>query len=57
MEIIKREKVLSRGKFSLDVIIPAWWAKGNNIFAGSEVMITATPNRIVIEPLNLLEEQ
>lgn len=57
MEIRKRKKVLPRGKFSLDVIIPAWWARGNHITAGTEVLITATPDRLVIEPLKLGEEQ
>ena len=49
MQIVTKKALLQRGKFSVDVILPAWWIKGHSLHAGSIVKMTATENYIVIE--------
>jgi phosphate uptake regulator len=54
MELTEVRKLLPRGSFSLDVTIPKWWAEGHDLKRGSEVKMTVTPERIVIEPIKEL---
>ena len=49
MQIVTKKALLQRGKFSVDVILPAWWIKGHNLHAGSIVKMTATGRGILIE--------
>jgi len=49
-KIKERHTLLPRGKFSLDVILPAWWLKMHKLKAGSAVTVEATPAKVTITP-------
>jgi len=42
--------LLPRGKYSLDVILPAWWLKMHGLKSGSAVTVESTPGKVTITP-------
>lgn len=51
MEIIRYQKLLPRGKFTSDVVIPKWWLEMHQLTPGSTVRVIASPEKIVIESI------
>jgi phosphate uptake regulator len=50
MKVYESRKLITRGLYSLDVVLPAWWIRGHNLGAGSVVYMVATADKIVITP-------
>ncbi|MEM3907139.1 MAG: AbrB/MazE/SpoVT family DNA-binding domain-containing protein [Nitrososphaerota archaeon] len=55
MRLTITEKLLMRGPYSLDITIPAWWAKGHNLKAGDLVQVVAEEDKITILPIGDVE--
>jgi len=49
-KIKENHRLLPRGKYSLDVIVPAWWLKMHGLKAGSAVVVEATSGKVTITP-------
>jgi len=49
-KIKENHRLLPRGQYSLDVILPAWWLKMHNLKAGSAVVVEASPAKVTITP-------
>lgn len=57
MELKETRKLLPRGKFTLDVSLPAWWIKAHELKSGSPVFLFVTPDKVIIKPVELEEQK
>jgi hypothetical protein len=51
MKVYETRKLITRGLYSIDIVLPAWWLKGHNLGAGSVVNLTITADKIQITPI------
>jgi len=49
-EITTSVKLIRVGKYSLNIVLPAWWLKAHRLKAGDVVKLIVSPDSITITP-------